>query len=262
MENVRYQREGSVAILTFDHPPHNTLTTEMFEQLGRYVAEIDADPDLRVVVIQGAGDRLFTVGADIGEMDVRASLDDRSAQASRWLQGIHDVLRAIEESPKTYICAMKGISYGGGLEMAAACDIRVAARDSRFAMPEVKLGIIPGYGGTQRLARLVGMGHALALVLGAREIDVETAQLWGLVDGVTDTGKAEDSALEMARGIAGHAPLALAAAKQVIRHGVDMDLSDGLSQERSSFVRLSVSADFDEGRQAFIEKRAPHFRGA
>jgi enoyl-CoA hydratase/carnithine racemase len=146
---------------------------------------------------------------------------------------------------------MKGISYGGGLETAAAYDIRVAARDARFAMPEVKLGIISGYGGTQRLARLAGMGHALGLPLdcpwigaGCPRIRRGDGGALGHVDIVNDTGKAEGMALEPARGIAGYALLALAAAKQAIRHGVDPDLPEGLLQERSSFVRLAASADF------------------
>lgn len=261
MGTVELQREGRVAVLTFDNPPRNMLTTGMFEELGRHARALDADPDVRAVVIRGAGDRLYTVGADIREMDIVAAREHRAANTAAWLAGIHEALDAIERSPKVYICAMKGHSYGGGLETAAACDIRVAASDARFAMPEVKLGIIPGYGGTQRITRLIGMGHALTLVLGAREIDAATAEQWGMVDVVTQAGQAEAIALELAQAIGGYAPLALAAAKRAIRDGLDTDLPTGLAHERACFVACATSTDFDEGRRAFLEKRAPVFQG-
>lgn len=261
MGTVELRREGHVAILAFDNPPRNMLTTAMFAELGEHVRALDADPDVRAVVIHGAGERLYTVGADIREMDVVCSWDDRSANTAAWLADIHDVLDAIARSPKVYICAMKGHSYGGGLETAAACDIRVASVNARFAMPEVKLGIIPGYGGTQRIARLIGMGHALALVLGAREIDAQTAEQWGLVDVVTPDREALRTALALAHNIENYAPIALAAAKRAIRAGVDLDLPEGLASERDNFIACATSADFDEGRRAFLEKRVPVFHG-
>ena len=258
---VQVQREGHVATLIFDHPPRNMLTTSMFEELGRHVRALDADPDVSAVVIRGASKRLYTVGADISEMAVVEQWERREANTAAWLGGIKDVLDAIAHSPKVYICAMKGHSYGGGLETAAACDIRVAARDARFAMPEVKLGIIPGYGGTQRIARLIGMGHALTLVLGAREIDAATAEQWGLVDVVTSPGEAETTAQAMAQAIGQYAPIALANAKRAIRAGVDLDISAGLAEETERFIACVTSHDFDEGRHAFLEKRRPVFQG-
>ncbi|MGZ3663582.1 MAG: enoyl-CoA hydratase/isomerase family protein, partial [Ktedonobacterales bacterium] len=127
MGSVELYREGRVARLVFDNRPHNSITTEMFVQLGEHVAALDADPGIGAVVIHGAGTHLYTVGADIGEMEVRGQLPDRAAATREWLEPINAVLHAIECSPKVYICAMKGISFGGGLETAAACDIRVAA---------------------------------------------------------------------------------------------------------------------------------------
>jgi enoyl-CoA hydratase/carnithine racemase len=242
-----------------DNAPRNALTTAMFEELGQHIREIERDTSVGAVVVQGAGPHLYTVGADIREMDVQAALADRQAATRAWLEPIHRVLDALAGSSKVYLCAMKGIAYGGGLELAAACDIRLAAEDARFAMPEVKLGIIPGYGGTQRLTRLIGVGHTLALVLSARETTIETARMWGLVDLVTPVGEAEATARALAEQIAGYGPLALSEAKHAIRHGVDVDLARGLAQERESFVRCATSADFDEGRRAFIEKRAPLF---
>lgn len=261
MGSVQLYREGRVARLVFDNRPHNSITTEMFAQLGEHVAALDADPSIGAVVIHGAGTHLYTVGADIREMEVRCQLPDRAAATREWLMPINAVLHAIERSPKVYICAMKGISFGGGLETAAACDIRVAADNARLALPEVKLGIHPGYGGSQRLIRLIGMGHTLALVLGACEIDAETARLWGLVDYVTPAGEAETTAVRLATEIAAYAPLALAAAKQAIRQGADVALPTGLDLERESFITCATSADFDEGIRAFIERRTPVFSG-
>jgi enoyl-CoA hydratase/carnithine racemase len=261
MGHVELEREERVATLTFNNPPRNMLTTGMFAELGRHVRALNQDHDIRAVVIRGAGDQLYTVGADIQEMEVVAARENRALQTASWLNAIHEVLEAIERSPKVYICAMKGYAYGGGLEIAAACDIRVAARDTRFAMPEVKLGIIPGYGGTQRIARLIGLGHTLTMVLGAQEITVEIAEQWGLVDLVTSEREAEATALMVARAIGGYAPLALAAAKRAIRDGLDMELGAGLAQERAGFIACAVSTDFDEGRRAFLEHRAPVFQG-
>lgn len=261
MGTVRREQEGAVARLVFENPPRNALTTAMFEELGRHVREIERDASVRAVVVHGAGPHLYTVGADIREMDVQAALADRQATTRAWLQPIHDVFDAIAASAKVYLCAMKGIAYGGGLEIAAACDIRIAAEDVRIAMPEVKLGIIPGYGGTQRLARLIGVGHTLALVLSAQEIGLETARVWGLVDVVTKVGEAETTAVELADQIARSSPLALREAKWAIRQGAEGDLAHGLAKEREAFVRCSTSVDFDEGRRAFLEKRAPVFAG-
>jgi enoyl-CoA hydratase len=195
-------------------------------------------------------------------MDAALTREHRSANAEAWLLLVHEALDAIERSPKVYICAMKGLSYGGGLETAAACDIRVAASDARFAMPEVKLWIIPGYGGTQRLTRLIGMGRTLAMVLSAREIDAQAAEQWGLVDMLTPVGEAETTALDLARTIGGYAPLALAAAKRAIRGGLDRELSAGIAWERENFIACVTTTDFDEGRRAFMEKRLPVFQGA
>ena len=261
MGTIQMYREGAVARIVIDNLPRNYLTTAMFEQLGQRVEEFESDPDLHVAVIHGSGERLYTVGADIHEMEPITHLEDRHDEAVRWLSQVHAVLDRIERSAKVFVCAMKGISYGGGLEIAGACDIRVAAEDARFAMPEVKLGIIPGYGGTQRLRRLIGVGHTLALVLGAQQIDAQTAYLWGLVDVVTPRGEAEETAFTLARNIAGYAPVALTAAKRAIRAGDDLTLSDGLAEEQEQLVGCTASSDFVEGVQAFLQKRVPQFRG-
>lgn len=251
--------DASVVCLVLDAAPDNALTATMFDELERHIRAIEANPAVRAVVIHGAGAQLYTVGADMREMEAQAARADRRGAARAWLEPIHRVLDAIAAASKVYLCAMKGISYGAGLELAAACDIRIAAEDALFAMPEVKLGIIPGYGGTQRLTRLIGLGHTLALVLSAQEISAETARLWGLVDQVTPVAQAEATAIALAHQISCYAPLALAEAKRVIHQGGDVDLAWGLAQEREAFVRCATSTDFDEGRQAFLEQRQPGF---
>jgi enoyl-CoA hydratase len=262
MGEVRLEFVGQVALLVIDNPSSNCLTTAMFRQIGEHVQTIETRDDIRVAIIQAEGRSAFTVGADIREMEAHAQRPDREAATRAWLSGIHSVISSLEKAKMPLICAMKGFSYGAGLEVAAACDIRIAAEGSRFAMPEVKLGIIPGYGGTQRLSRIIGTGHALALVVGALEIDVATAQSWGLVDLVTPRGEAESTALSLAQKMAGYGPVALMNARRAIRRSGQCDLAAGLAYEQDLFVQCAVSEDFDEGRRAFVEKRLPAFAGA
>lgn len=261
MAEIHVSFEDQVAILTIDNPPSNCITTAMFRQLGDYVQVINENKEMRAAVIQGAGPSLYTVGADIHEMEVHARLADRKAAVLHWLQDCNAVITQIDQARIPFICAMKGISFGAGLEIGAACDIRIAAEGSRFAMPEIKLGIIPGYGGTQRLSRLMGAGHALALVVSAQEFDVEVAQRWGLVDVVTAKGESEATALSLARTIAGYGPLAVANAKCAIRRGGQRDMAAGLAHEQELFLQCATSADFEEGLRAFLEKRSPRFAG-
>jgi enoyl-CoA hydratase len=262
MGNVLLGYEGAVAVLTLSNSPSNCLTTSMFRQLGEHMESLEARSDVRCAVIRGDGRFLYTVGADIHEMEVQAQLVDREAATRSWLNAIQSVMDRLEQAKTPLVCAMKGISYGAGLELAAACDIRIAAEGTRFAMPDVKLGIIPGYGGTQRLSRLIGTGHALAMVVGALEVDVETAQRWGLVDLVTPKGDAEVTALALAQRIAGYGPVALRNARRAIRRSAQCDLTTGLAYEQDLFVQCAISKDFDEGRRAFLEKRSPVFAGS
>jgi enoyl-CoA hydratase len=255
------QCEDAVATLTIENQPSNCITTTMFQQLREHVKMIEAREDIHVAVIRGGGSSLYTVGADIHEMEVQAQLDDRADATRAWLATIHEVFESIEHSPIPFICAMKGISYGGGIELAAACDIRIASQDVRIAMPEAKLGIIPGYGGTQRLVHLMGLGHTLTLVLGGQSIRADVAQQWGLVDMITPLREAESTAHDLALRIAEYGPLAVANAKRAIRYNALHDLTTGLVYEQDLFIECAISLDFDEGRQAFLEKRIPHFGG-
>ncbi|HLN60670.1 MAG TPA: enoyl-CoA hydratase/isomerase family protein [Symbiobacteriaceae bacterium] len=264
MSTIRLETRDAVAVLVIDNAPVNCITTEMFAQLGEHVRQLSADPAVRAVVIQGAGPKHYTAGADIRQMVMALAMvprAERGKPARQWLEAVHAVMAAIEESPKVFLCAMKGLSYGGGLEMAAACDIRVADATARFAMPEVKIGLLPGYGGTQRLPRLIGRGRALSLILSAGEVDAEAAHRMGLIDVLTPAGEAEQTALAMAAAISGQAPLALAATKRAVHVGYDLPLAQGCLFEQDLFAELATTADFQEGVLAFVEKRRPWFRG-
>jgi enoyl-CoA hydratase len=264
MGQVRFDRQPPVAVLTLDNAPLNCITGAMFAQLGEHIRQIDRDREIRVVMIRGAGEQHFTAGADVREM-AQAALtctgEARGPFIREWLAGVQSVFTAIERSPKVFICAMKGLAYGGGVEMAAACDIRVAAADARFALPEVKIGIMPGYGGTQRVARLMGKGRALTFILCAEPMDAVTAQGAGLVDVLTDTGAAEATALAMAERLSGYAPLAMAGVKQAIHAGAHLSLDTALQVEAELFAQVALSADTVEGVTAFVQKRKPVFVG-
>jgi enoyl-CoA hydratase len=261
MGTVRREQEGAVARLVFENPPRNALTTAMFEELGRHVREIERDASVRVVVVHGAGPQLYTVGADIREMDVQAALTDRQATTRAWLQPIHDVLDAIAGSSKVYLCAMKGIAYGGGLEIAAACDIRLAAEDARFAMPEVKLGIIPGYGGTQRLPRLVGKGIAMQLLLTGEMITAQEAHRIGLVNEVTAPADLIPRAEAIAQKVIANGPRAVQYTMEAVNKGMETTLPEGLYMEAVLFGMASATEDKKEGTAAFLEKRPAQFKG-
>lgn len=263
MPEVAYCARGGIAWLTVDNPPYNTITTEMFDQLGERMDQASADPVVRTVIIHGAGPQVYTAGAELKE--VAAWLSETPAQlhrrALRWLQRVNRSIARIEASPKAVICAMKGISYGGGLEIAAACDVRVAAQNARMAMPELRLGFMPGYGGTQRLTRLIGEGRAKLWMMTGRAVDAAQAERWGLVDLMAPVGEELACAEAIAREIARQAPLAVGGLKTVIRRGLGQPLDQAIEGERRLVAHLCASADFAEGVRSFLAKRDPVWTG-
>lgn len=247
-------------------PPYNCvhdITTDMFRQLGEHVGRLSADASVRVAIISGAGDRLYTVGADVREIAVLARQGSAARQrgARAWVKAVGDALSRIETSPKPFICAMKGISFGGGLELAAACDIRVAAAGAQFCMPELRLGLIPGYGGTQRLLRLIGPGATRLFIMTGAVIGTDEALRIGLVDAQAPEGHELGRAEQIAAAIARQAPLAVAALKQVLRQGADLPLAEALALEGRIFSALGASPDSQEGVLSFVEKREPVWSG-
>ncbi len=248
----RTERQGRVAILTLDRPAVlNALNAELMDEVVATAEAFDASPDIGCIVLTGAG-RAFAAGADIGEM---GHLDFESANAERFLAG-WDRFAAID-TPK--VAAVSGYALGGGCELAMMCDVIIADTTAWFGQPEVKLGLIPGMGGTQRLTRLVGRQLAMDMILTGRMIDAERALAAGLVARVVDEGKAVDEAIEAATTIAGYAELTTRSARRAVARAEESGLADGLAYERQVYYATFGTEAAREGIAAFTEKRPPRF---
>jgi len=253
--NLLVERRGAVTVLTVNRPDVlNALNRETICELESFTVSFAADPAQRALVVTGAGDKSFVAGADIKEL---AALDARGAEdASRLGQR---VFRAIERLDRPVIAAVNGYALGGGCELALACHMRIASENAALGLPEVGLGIIPGYGGTQRLPRLVGRGRALELILSGRLVKADEAERIGLVNRVVPREKLLDEAVATAEAILKNGPLALSAALECVDVGLDIGLDAGLRVESGHFGLLAASADTKEGLTAFVEKRPPKF---
>jgi enoyl-CoA hydratase len=220
------------------------------------LTELADDEATRTVILTGAGEKAFAAGADIKYM---SGLGSR--EAKEWGELGHEVTRLLETMPKPTIAAVNGFALGGGCELAVACDIRYAASSAKLGQPEINLGIIPGWGGTQRLARLTGAGFAKELILTGRTVDADEALRRGLVEAVFEPDELMEKTLERARLLASKSPLALAAAKEVVNRAFQGEHADNLEREAEAFGGLFDSEDAKEGLAAFVEKREPTFRG-
>ncbi|HZB81883.1 MAG TPA: enoyl-CoA hydratase-related protein [Rubrobacteraceae bacterium] len=254
-ETILTSVEENVGTITINRPDvRNALSTQVLGDVRGALAEFRYDDEVGVVVFTGAGDRAFAAGADINELRERTFLD---ALASL-MQAVYD---EIEDYEKPTIAAVNGLALGGGCELAMACDIRIASENARFGQPEVNLSIIPGAGGTQRLARLVGKGKATEMILTGEIIGAEEAHRVGLVTRVISSDELVDAVRETARSIMSKGPLAIRLAKLAIRTGFETDLKTGLVIERLAQAVLLTSEDKREGTSAFLEKREPEFKG-
>jgi enoyl-CoA hydratase len=234
----------------------NALDVVTLSELGDRLADLRADDDVRVIVLTGAGEKAFAAGADIkymSELSVEA--------AKEWGALGHQVGQLLETKPKASIAAINGFALGGGCELALACDLRYAASTAKLGQPEVNLGIFPGWGGTQRLARVCGLGVAKDLILTGRVVDADEALRIGLVNGVFEPAELMDRTLEVARTIASKGPLAISAAKVAINHALQGDHVENLEAEADAFGELFSSEDAREGMTAFVEKRGASFSG-
>jgi enoyl-CoA hydratase len=256
-DNILLARDGRVATVTVDRPEKlNALNKRLVADLTRCFAELGADPAVGAVVLTGSGEKAFVAGADIGELAVL-----NAVQAERVALSGQAMVQTIEDLGKPVIAAVNGFALGGGCELAMGCTFRYAADTARLGLPETGLGLIPGYGGTQRMARLVGRGRALELVLSGDMIDAETALRIGLVDRVFPAGELVAGAQAMAARLAEKSPLALSAALRAVNGGLELGQADGCRLEAAVFGVLVASDDAREGCQAFVEKRKPVFRG-
>lgn len=254
---VNYSVENRLAVVTIDNPKMNALSDQVMDELGAVFDELEARTEIGVAIITGVGTRAFVAGADI--KGFRKFIGNRQAAVDS-SRGMQAVFSKIENSRLVVIAAINGLALGGGCELAIACDIRVAGENIMIGVPEVKLGLIPGAGGTQRLVRLLGKGHAKYMVLTGEFLNAQKAFRIGLVDRVVPAKEVLTEAKKIAAMLLNNAPLAVEAGKRAINRGVEMPLEDGLAYEAELEGDLFMTSDLAEGTRAFVEKRAPNFK--
>lgn len=256
-ENVRTETKDNIHIITIDRAKVlNALNAQTVNEIGRAFDAVRDDDAVRCVILTGAGEKAFVAGADIKELAEMTPITGKetSERGQR-------VFRAIERFPKPVIAAINGFALGGGCELALACHIRIASEKAQLGLPEVTLGIIPGYGGTQRMARLLGKGKALELILTGDRISAAEAERIGLVNKVVPAEELMSAAEDMGRRIAARGPLAVRAAIEAVMSGSDMSFDEGQFLEATLFGLLASTADMKEGMAAFLEKRTADFKG-
>jgi enoyl-CoA hydratase len=256
-ENLLYEKRDGIAFITFNRPKVlNALNRKTVEELRDALLDARDDTSVRVLILTGAGEKSFVAGADISELAQRTAVDGKDFA----LFG-QSVVHLLETIGKPSICAINGFALGGGCEVAMCCSIRLASKNARIGQPEVKLGIIPGYGGTQRLSRLCGKGAAHELCLSGEMISAEEAQRIGLVNHVYEPAELLPSAEALAKKIIANAPLAVKYTMEAIERGLEMPQEEGLFLEASLFGLACATEDMREGTKAFLEKRPASFKG-
>ncbi|CEG21723.1 putative enoyl-CoA hydratase echA8 [Planococcus massiliensis] len=255
-ELIQVETEGHLAIVILANPPVNVLTDQIISELDAAIEEIAKLPDIRAVILRAAGEKAFAAGADIGQFP--SLTEETGIQLVDKGKRVFDKLAA---SNVPVICAIQGLALGAGLELAIACDIRVVEEDAKLGLPETGLGILPGYAGTQRLSRLVGIGKAKELVLSGVLLSGQEAYEVGLAERVVPKGGAFEAAKELAEKVAAKGPVAVANAKRAINEGIELPLAEAQELESYLFSKLVGTADMQEGVKAFKEKRKPVFQG-
>jgi enoyl-CoA hydratase len=257
-ETIESEREGAVILLRLNRPKVlNALNVLMIRELHDALNALEADGSVRAVILTGSGERAFAAGADIGELNALAN----PHEAHEFIRFGQRVTLQMERARFPIVAAVNGFALGGGCELAMACDIRIASENAKFGQPEVNLGLMPGYGGTQRTTRLLGRGMAMYLCLTGETIDAAAALHAGLVEKVVPAADLLTEAKRIASLIAEKAPLAIAATKRTIEGGASLSMSSALEIEALSFASLIATADFREGTKAFLEKRRAEFTG-
>jgi len=256
-ENLLYEVKDQIATITFNRPKVlNALNRKTVEELGDVLNRSREDANVRVLILTGAGEKSFVAGADINELAQRTPVDGKDFS----LFG-QEIFHRLETMGKPSIAAINGFALGGGCELALSCTMRIASRNARLGQPEVKLGILPGYGGSQRLPRLCGKGAAHELILTGEMISADEALRIGLVNHVVEPAELMPAAESIAKKIIANAPLAVKFAMEAVEHGMEMPQEEGLFLEATLFGLCCATEDMREGTRAFIEKRPPQFKG-
>ncbi len=253
---VKTAIEERVALITIDHPPVNALNQATLAELNEVIDEVLANPEVKAVVLTGGGQLAFAAGADISEF-TKLETAEQGQAVSQTVQALYN---KIDCAAKPFVAALNGLALGGGLELAMACHMRVIGDRAKVGQPEINLGIIPGWGGTQRLARIVGKAKAIELILTGDSITAQEAYRLNLVNKVVPAGEVLKTARDLAKKISQKGGLAIRAALEAVNVGLDQTLDEGLQRETEQFGSLTVSEDAREGVTAFLQKRQPVFR--
>jgi len=254
---VHSATDGAILHITIDRQDKfNALNRAVLAQLQAAFETAAGDSDIRCVVLGGAGSRAFVAGADIGEIQALGR-----GNVSEFVQQGHMLMHSIEMLGKPVIAAINGFALGGGCELALACTLRIAASTAQLGLPEVGLGLIPGFGGTQRLSRLIGRGRALEMMLTGVPINAEQAKNWGLVNAVAEPENLAEAVNRLASKLARSAPCAMRAILKTVHGGADLELAQGLALETEQFAQVCATEDMQEGTSAFLQKRKPEFKG-
>jgi enoyl-CoA hydratase len=256
-ENIVYDIDGNIATITFNRPKAlNALNGVLLKELSAALDAVQANEDIRVLVLTGSGDKSFVAGADISELATFNAL-----QGKCFAQTGHGIIAKLQQLPIAVVAAVNGFALGGGSEIALACDFIYASDNAKFGLPEITLGLIPGFGGTQRLPRLIGANQAKELIFTGRMISAEEAMRFGIVNRVVPPDELMDAVLKTAKEIAAKGRVSLRAAKQAVNRGLDVDLATGCALEIDAFALCMASPDAREGTSAFLEKRRAVFKG-
>jgi enoyl-CoA hydratase len=257
LKNILYEKSEGIATITINRPEKlNALNQETIQEISSTLDDAEKDENIRVVVITGAGDRAFSAGADINEMKGKTPIDLR-----RSCQRTKEMMNKVEDLEKPVIAAINGYALGGGLELAMACDLRIASEKARLGQPEINIGLIPGWGGTQRLPRFVGKAIAKEMIFTGKMIDAKTAERLGLVNAVVPADQLKAAVKKLAEELSSKPPIAVKLAKQLINNSIETNLRIGMMHESEAFGILSSTEDVKEGIAAFLEKRKPKFKG-
>ncbi len=256
-ENIIFETENRIATITFNRPPAlNALNSDLLLEFSQALDAIAADEEIRVLILTGAGDKSFVAGADIGEIAKCGAL-----QGKMFAKKGHDIIGRLTEMPIVVIAAVNGFALGGGCEMSLACDFVYASETAMFGLPEINLGIMPGFGGTQRLPRLIGTNMAKEMIFTGKMITAAEAREIGLVNQVCAPDALMDDVRKVAKSISFKGRVSIRAAKQAVNSGMNVDLATGCALEVDAFALCLASEDAKEGTAAFLEKRKPTFTG-